>query len=267
MGKKRTDAEVRNGVVQLMRRGLSLSAAISSVGTSANRVRRLRGEDAAFAEEVRLLTAARRGGVEVRRDELDWKVAFIELVRGGKSRVEALDSLGVGALQVDTALREDPVFAGRLAEVRLREEWEIEDALRKRAKSSTAEARLVLSTRGVGVGSDRAVDVGDGLVDSDVPGWLTSEGMTGAEEWLEGRTEVGGRLANVNEKGVVRDFAFPGVREAARELAEVVHEEVGSSRIQGDVGSGVGMSGEGGLDAGAGSIGVGVTQGVGREDQ
>jgi hypothetical protein len=115
----------------------------------------------------------------------NWKLAYTRALREGKKRTEALDIVGIKASTLQDTIAEDMEFAAELEEIELREIMDIEDNLKKRARKSTQEARLVLQNVEGAIlnkyGPGKKVSKGKETKTS----LYTKEGLEEADDWLD----------------------------------------------------------------------------------
>ncbi len=184
----------KRAIIRGLLAGLSLSKSLKGTGITYSSIRYWREKDPRFDKRVTQLldSAAHVARISHRSEEADtivdvekeggWRKAFARLVQDGKKRTEALDILGLDAVKVRDAIATEEDFRGMLENIEIRNIWDVEDNAVERAKVSTADARLVLT-------SALREKYGDAKPDpkaKKIKGSLyTQAGLDDADKWLD----------------------------------------------------------------------------------
>ena len=180
--------------------GYKMSQASRALGLPRHWCAYQRENDPEFAEELRKARANIRPSA-------NWRDAFVQVLRKGGSRNEALDSLresypGVTAKQVEERFADDDSFRSALEEIEIRDVWEVRHNLAKRAKSSASDARLFLSKVGDVAYAGQPDPDGETPESAAPPAgeftpgdqWVDSGAEAEAKSWVEEELDIPQRL-------------------------------------------------------------------------
>jgi transposase len=158
--KKKSLAEKKARLIELLARGHGISESVRILGVSRQTYYRWARNDPAFkadAERVlsspehreRVLTSA--AATQVPTEE-SWAHTFVRVYRTTGDRETAAKEAGVKPRQVQEALTEgseeyDEVFAGLMSDVEMVQMWRIEDAALRKAEHDSSMQKFVLSSR------------------------------------------------------------------------------------------------------------------------